>query len=109
MPIAPSSSGALGIAFLIGAGFVAESIAKACSSPQTVELNVKKRAPTMMKWVNIGLIEGIALVLIAAYIDRKHAAALIGGGLTEAAITYLEYLHGKSSGLKKPGPTTEEY
>jgi hypothetical protein len=110
MPIAPTNGNtANGIAFLIGAGFVAEAVAKACSSPQTVEINVKKRAETLMKWVNVGMIEGVAMVLIAATFDRKHSKAIVLGGLLEAIITYVEYWHGKSSGLAKQGPATEEY
>lgn len=108
MPIAPTSA-ASGIAFLIGAGFVAEAVAKACSSPQTVEINVAKRESTMMKWVNIGAIEGMTIVLIAAAIDPRHRVPIIAGGLTELLITYAEYLHGRASGLAKPGPSTEEY
>jgi hypothetical protein len=110
MPIAPlKSNAANGIAFLIGAGFVAEAVAKACSSPQTVEINVRKRHATLMKWVNIGTIEGLGIVLIAAAIDPKHRNAIIAGGLTEAIVTYLEYWHGKTSGLANAGPETEEY
>lgn len=97
-----------GIAFLIGAGWVAEAVAKACSSPQTVEINVGKREPTMMKWVNIGTIEGLTFVFIAASIDKKYARAIIAGGVLEAVVTYGEYLHGRKSGLNNPGPGTEE-
>jgi hypothetical protein len=63
----------------------------------------------MMKWVNIGMIEGIALVGIAAMIDQKHAKAIIAGGAVEALITYWEYMHGRKSGLANPGPATENY
>lgn len=99
---------AFGVAFLIGAGFMAEAIAKACSSPQTVEINVAKREPTMMKWVNIGIIEGMSFVIIAAVIDPKHAKPLLAGGILETVVTYLEYAHGRKSGLANPGPSTEE-
>ena len=48
-------AGSRGIAFLVGATLMADMIAKACSSPQTVETNAGRRASTAMKWANIGL------------------------------------------------------
>lgn len=96
-----------GIAFLVGAGAVAEFIAKACSSPQTVEINASKRAGTLMKWVMIGLVESAVMVTIAAAIDKKYAVYLVGGGVFEGLITYVEYAYGKQSGLNKPGSETE--
>lgn len=102
-------NGSWGIAFLVSAGIMAEIIAKACSSPQTVEINAEKRAPTLMKWVNIGTIEGTALVLIAAAVDKKHRTPILLGALTEGIITYAEYMHGKSSGLANGGEGTEVY
>lgn len=96
-----------GIAFLVGAGAVAEFIAKACSSPQTVEINVSKRGDTLMKWVTIGLIESAVMVSIAAAIDKKYAVYLISGGMFEGLVTYVEYVYGKQSGLSKGGPETE--
>ena len=102
------SAGA-GIAFLVGAGSVAEFVAKACSSPQTVEINASKRATTLMKWVTIGLVEGSVMVAIAAAIDKKYATYLIAGGIFEGVVTYAEYVYGKRSGLSNGGPSTESY
>ncbi len=98
-----------GIAFLVSAGIVAEIIAKAVSSPQTAELNAAARAATLMKWVYVGMAEAAVFVAIAAYIDRKHRAAIIAGGLLEMGITYGEYAHAKQSGLANGGPGTERY
>ena len=104
-----ASAGSNGIAFLVSAGIVAEIVAKACSSPQTTELNADKRAPTLMKWVGIGLAEAAVFVIIAAIIDRKHRAAIIFGGITEGIITFGEYMHGKQAGLASDEPGTEYY
>src|SRR5271168_4450042 len=93
-----SQDASWGIAFLVSAGIVAEIVAKACSSPQTAELNADKRAPTLMKWVNVGTIEAIALVLFAAAIDRTHRAEILAGGFLAAGITYGEYMHALRSG-----------
>lgn len=102
-----AARGSWGIAFLASAGIMAEIIAKACSSPQTTELNAKDRAPTLMKWVNIGMIEGAAFVLAAAILDPRHRTPILLGGIAEGAVTYLEYMHGKSAGLASDEPSTE--
>jgi hypothetical protein len=98
-----------GIAFLVSAGIVAEIVAKACSSPQTTELNADKRAPTLMKWVNIGMLEAAAFVFVAAWLDRRHRIPIILGGVAEGVITYAEYLHGRSAGLASGAPGTETW
>lgn len=109
MPADLAAAGSQGIAFLVSAGIVAEIVAKACSSPQTTELNADRRAPTLMKWVTIGMLEAGAFVFIAAVIDKKHRAAIIAGGLTEGIITWAEYAHGKQAGLASSLPGTEDY
>src|SRR5579872_5724873 len=103
-----------GVAFLVSYGIVAEIIAKACSSPQTAVLNADKRAKTLMKWVNIGIAESVAVILVAAWIDSKvpgpnHTAAIIGGGVMAIIVTYGEYAYAKNAGLSNGGPGTESY
>lgn len=110
MAVEGAGAASNGIAFLVSAGIVAEIIAKACSSPQTMEINADKRAPTLTKWVLIGEAEAALFVVIAAIIDPKHRAAIIAGGITEGVITWWEYQHGKTAGLAAAGmPTTETY
>ena len=58
-----------GIAFLVSAGVMYEIIAAACSSPQTTELNACARAGTLMKWVHLGIAQGILFVGAAVRID----------------------------------------
>ena len=103
------SKGFSGPAFLIAATLTYDAVAKACSSPQTAELNAEKRAGTLMKWVNIGMIEAAAFVAVAAYLDRKHRVPIILGGVAEGVITYAEYLHGKAAGQASNAPGTESY
>lgn len=103
-----------GVAFIVAYGVVAEIIAKACSSPQTAEINANKRSATLMKWVNIGVAESVAVILIAAYIDAKvpgpnHTAAILGGGFSAIAVTYAQYAYAKKAGLANGGPGTESY
>jgi hypothetical protein len=110
MPVADTgASGAeWGVALLVSAGLAAEMIAKACSSPQTAEINADKRAGTLMKWVNVGCAEAAVFIVIAAAIDKRHRVPILLGGFGEIGITYWEYLHAKKSGLANPGPGTED-
>ncbi len=96
-----------GIAFLSGAQIMADIVAKACSSPQTAEINADKRAATLMKWVNIGLAEGGGLVIIAAVISPEVGGAFLAGGALEGVITYCQYVHAKKAGLASAEPGTE--
>lgn len=96
-----------GIAFLGGVQAMADIIAKACSSPQTAEINADSRATTLMKWVHLGMIEGGALVVVAALISPVVGFAFIAGGTAEGLITYLEYRHAMKAGLSSTEPGTE--
>lgn len=108
MPAEFASPGAdTGVAFLVSAGIVYEIIAAACSSPQTTEINAGTRAPTLMKWVNIGIGQAALFVVIAAAIDRKNRGPIIAGGFTAGALMYVQYNHAKSAGLASSAPGTE--
>lgn len=98
-----------GVAFLVSAGIVYEIVAACCSSPQTTELNSKTRAPTLMKWVNLGLVQAAAFVGIAAMLDRKHSGPIVAGGLFAGTIMYAQYAHAKKAGLASKEPGTESY
>lgn len=97
-----------GTAFLVSAGIVFEIIAAACSSPQTAEINADRRAPTLMKWVNIGVITAGGFVVIAAGFDAAHRTEILTGGALAGALMYGYYLHARDSGLANPGPSTED-
>lgn len=100
----------VGIAFLIGAASVAEFVAKDVSSPQTVHLNAKTRAPTLMQWVHVGMVEAALFTVIAAMIDRKHAAAFVAGAVLEMGITEAEYLYARKLGMQEINlPATEHH
>lgn len=98
-----------GVAFLVSAGVVYEIIAAACSSPQTAEINAKKRATTLMKWVNIGVVQALFFVAIAAYYDRAHAKPILSGGIVAAFLIYTQYVAAKAWGLKSSEEGTETY
>ena len=99
--------GSDGIAFLVSAGIVYEIIAAACSSPQTTEINAKARSGTLMKWVHLGIGQAAVFVVAAAVIDKRHSAAILGGGVLAAVLMYGQYVHAKSAGLRSAEPGTE--
>ncbi len=80
------------------------------SSPQTTHINAKRRAATLMHWVNIAAIESIAVVwLLSLTAPRGHRRwPAMGGGLA-LVVTYGQYLYAKRCGLREGGPTTEDY
>jgi hypothetical protein len=98
-----------GVAFLVSYGIVCEIIAKVNSSPQTTELNAEKRAPTLMKWVHLGMAESILVVGVAVVIDKKYRAPILAGGVLGMLVTEVEYIHAKESGIKKVGQPTEDW
>jgi hypothetical protein len=98
-----------GIAFLVSAGVMYEIIAAACSSPQTTELNAGARADTLMKWVNLGVAQGILFVAVAAYFDRQHRTPIIAGAALASALLYAQYVYAKNCGLNSDEPGTEDY
>lgn len=108
MPVEQIDRGS-GVAFLVSSGIVYEIIAANCSSPQTTEINAKVRADTTMKWVYVGLVQAGAFVVIAAWIDRGHAKAILAGGALAAAIMFLSYTHGMAAGLSSTAPGTETW
>jgi hypothetical protein len=109
MAVEGLGSGTSGIAFLVSAGVMYEIIAAACSSPQTTELNASKRAGTLMKWVNIGVAQGVLFVALAATFDRGNAKPILLGGGLAAVLLYAQYAHAKQAGLGSGGPSTESY
>src|SRR6516165_12249431 len=76
------------------------------SSLQTTEINASKRASTLMKWVHLGLVQGMFFVAIGMYLDKDRWPPLLGGGLA-AVLLYGQYLHALKAGTSNPGESTE--
>ena len=98
-----------GTAFLVAGGIVYEIIAANCSSPQTTELNAATRAPTLMKWVHLGVGQSVLFLAAAMAVDRNHRAAIFAGGALAIALMYGLYGHAKNNGLANthlPGTET---
>lgn len=96
-----------GIAFLVSAGIVYEIIAAACSSPQTTEINADKRAPTLMKWVYLGLAQSALFIAAAAWFDEGNRVAIVAGGATAGFLMWVQYWHAREAGLASAAQGTE--
>jgi len=92
------------------ATLVYDVISATNSSPQTTEINAKKRAPTLMKWVHLGLAQAAVFVLLGAWIEGKAGgdpwAPIIGGGLA-GGLLYAQYVHARNTGLASTAGGTE--
>lgn len=78
------------------------------SSPQTSEINAKKRAPTLMKWVYIGLIQAAGFGILGAILDEDTWPPIVGVGIA-STILWIQYHHAIQAGLDNPEKGTETY
>jgi hypothetical protein len=94
----------------ISAAVVYDVISATNSSPQTTEINAAARAPTLMKWVNIGLAQGALFVIIMMIAEPpgKKWRPVVGGGLA-GVLLWAQYVHAKNAGLQHGGVPTEQY
>jgi len=94
----------------ISAAVVYDVISATNSSPQTTEINAAKRAPTLMKWVNIGLAQGALFVFIMMLAEPpgKKWRPVVGGGLA-GVLLWAQYIHARNAGLRHGGEPTETY
>ncbi len=77
------------------------------SSPQTTEINASLRADSLMKWVHLGLAQGVAFAVLGSILEPRHRSApLVGAGLA-GGLMYMQYLHALQSGLESKEPGTE--
>jgi hypothetical protein len=82
------------------------------SSPQTTEINASVRAETLMKWVNLGLLQAALFAGLGIIIEVKRGNAfwppLLGSGLA-GGLLFWQYEHAKRCGIEKGGPPSEVY
>jgi hypothetical protein len=100
------SNGDTAIRVAVYATLMYDIISATNSSPQTTEINAKRRASTLMKWVHIGLIQGALFVGIGMYLDKERWPPLLGGGLA-AVLLYGQYRYALEQGTNNPAPGTE--
>ena len=90
-----------------GAELVYQLVGANLSSPQTAELNAKKRAPTIGKWVTLANIKAVAWIAGLCVLDQSFWPAL-GGGIAVTDM-HLSYAYAIRSGLASGAPGTETY
>ena len=101
-----------GTSFLISAGIIYEIVAAINSSPQTTEINAAARAPTLMKWVKLGLLQAGGFTLLGMLFAKGagyESWPIALGWLTAGTLIWVQYVHAKEAGLANPGPPTERY
>lgn len=96
-----------GVPFLVTVGVVYEIVAATNSSPQTTEINAKTRAPTLMKWVHIGMVQSLFFVIVAAIMDKKRRSPILCGGFLSMGFMYGQYVYARNCGVNSPEPETE--
>lgn len=87
-------------------------IAAVNSSPQTTEINAAKRAPTLMKWVNLGVAQVAIFTLLGVGMEAARGNPVwpvIAGGGGGGALLYVQYIHACKSGLASEEEGTEDY
>ena len=94
----------------IYAALMYDIISATNSSPQTTEINAARRAGTLMKWVKVGLAQGVLFVLLGVFIESpgKKWRPLLGGGLA-GGLLWFQYVHAHNAGLTSSEPGTEDY
>lgn len=96
------------ISVAVSAELVFAIIAAFCSSPQTAELNASKRAPTLMKWVKLGVATSILFTAVLVILDGKRWPPLLGAGMA-MLILWLAYQYALRCGLESTEQGTESY
>ena len=94
----------------VSAAVVYDVISATNSSPQTTEINAKRRASTLMKWVHIGLVQAAFFVGVMTLAEPpgKKWRPLTGGGIA-MILLYFQYTYAKACGIRSQEHGTEDY
>lgn len=110
-----ASNGGIGspaVTMAVYAALVYDVISATNSSPQTTEINARKRADTLMKWVHIGLVQAAIFAVMGITMEVKSGRPAwppaLGAGMA-GGMLYVQYIHARNEGIRKPGPETEDY
>ena len=94
--------GSPGLQFGVYAALGYDVMSATNSSPQTTELFSKDRSSTLMKWVKIGAVQGLALGALGSYLEKSPWPII--GTTVALGIMWAEYVHADASG-KDPDPS----
>lgn len=96
--------GSPGLQFGIYAALGYDVMSATNSSPQTTEMFASDRSSTLMKWVKIGAVQGLALGAFGSYLEGSYWPLI--GTAAALGIMYLEYRHADSSGRSNQGASS---
>ena len=103
-------NGAASVKVAVYATLMYDIISATNSSPQTTEINAKRRSGTLMKWVRLGLLQGAAFVALGTFLEWKTGgtpwAPLVGGGLA-GGLLWAQYQHALNAGMASTAGGTE--
>lgn len=100
----PGLGGSPGVQFGVYAALGYDVMSATNSSPQTTELFASDRSSTLMKWVKIGAIQGVALGLFGSWLEKSPWPFI--GCSVALGIMWAEYLHADASGKDIAPPAT---
>jgi hypothetical protein len=105
------TSGSGAVTMAVFAALTYDIISATNSSPQTTEINAGTRAPTLMKWVKLGLAQAAVFALLGAAMEARagrSAAPVILGAGSAGVLLWAQYIHAKNAGTSSPGASTEQ-
>lgn len=105
MPISGNGSHSPVITIGVFAALAYDVTSANLSSPQTFELNVNQRGPTLHKWLNMNVIEALLWGVGASYFDKTPYPFY--GALLGIASMYVKYHYAMASGRRNPKPDME--
>lgn len=109
---ADGGMGSPAVTMAVYAALVYDVISATNSSPQTTEINARKRAETLMKWVHVGMTQAAIFAVLGIALELKSGRPAwppaLGAGMA-GTMLYVQYVHARNSGINNPGPETEEY
>lgn len=103
-----SGDGDQAVTVAVYATLVYDIISATNSSPQTTEINAHVRAPTLMKWVKLGLAQAALFAVLGIALDRRRWPPALGSGIA-AGLLWAQYVHAMNSGLASSAAPTETW
>jgi len=107
---ADGAVGSPAITVAVYAALTYDIISATNSSPQTTEINAGTRAPTLMKWVRLGLAQAALFAGIGIVLETARGAPawppLLGAGLA-GGLLWAQYVHARNAGIASARPPTE--
>ena len=92
---------------LVAGTFALDVFSTLTSSPQTTEINAKRRADTLMKWVAIAALVAVGGGVYGAVTAKRWVPLMAAVAVTLGM--YGLYVHARNAGLNSDEDGTESY